>query len=42
MSKPEAFSTPNNTNMTSNTSYRPLPVSHIKQDENVQAGDRSE
>lgn len=43
MSKPEAFSTPNNTNMTCNTSYQPpLPVSHIKQDENMQAVDRSE
>lgn len=42
MSKPEAFSIPNNTNMTCNTSYHPLPVSRIKQDENMQAVDRSE
>lgn len=42
MSKPEAFSIPNNTNMTHNTSYHPLPVSCIKQDENMQAVDRSE
>lgn len=42
MSKPEAFSIPNNTNMTCNTSYHPLPVSHIKEDENMQAVDRSE
>lgn len=42
MSKPEAFSIPNNTNMTCNTSYHPLPVSRIKQDENMQTVDRSE
>lgn len=42
MSKPEAFSVPNNTNMTCNTSYHPLPVSRIKQDENMAAVDGSE
>lgn len=42
MSKPEAFSIPNNTNMTCDTSYHPLPVSHIKQDENMQAVDSLE
>lgn len=42
MSKPEGFSIPNNTNMTCNTSYHPLPVSRIKQDKNMQAVDRSE
>lgn len=42
MSKPEAFRIPNNTNMTCDTSYHPLPVSRIKQDENMQAVDRSE
>lgn len=42
MSIPEAFSIPNNTNMTRNTSYHPLPVSRIKQDENMQDVDRSE
>lgn len=35
MPKPEAFSIHNNTNMTCNTSPRPLPVSHIKQAENM-------
>lgn len=42
MSKPEALSIPNNTYMTRNISYHPLPVSRIKQDENMQAVDRSE
>lgn len=42
MSKPEAFSIPNNTNMTCDTSYHPLPVRHIKQDENMQAVDSLE
>ncbi len=42
MSKPEAFSRPNNTGMTCDTSYHPLPVSRIKQDENMQAVDGSE
>lgn len=42
MPKPEALSVPNNTNMTSHTSYHPLPVSHIKQHKNMHAVDRSE
>lgn len=42
MSKPEAFSITNNTSMTCNISYHPLPVSRMKQDENMQAVDRSE
>ena len=42
MCKHEAFSIPNNINMTCNTSYHPLPVSHIKQDENMEAVNRSE